>query len=140
MKTTVEQLCSAISSGPVGLNKLANMDLPLKLAYRFGRLLRSARDAGKDVEKLREGLFEKYGEPIMDPDGNPTDGKQIKKEHEQQFTEEVKTYMATTEMDIWYEPVTMAELEATGVRLSPADMNMLAPFIEGAETEEAEQA
>ncbi len=136
MHTTVEQLCSAISSGPVGLNKLANLDLPLRLAYRFGRLLRSAREAAKHVEKLREELFEKYGETILDGEGKPTEGKQIKKEHERQFTEEVKTYMATTEMEIWYEPVTMAELEATGVRLSPADMNMLAPFIEGAEVEE----
>jgi|GEM_PF-6187253 hypothetical protein len=135
MHTTVEQLCSTIGGGPGGLNKLANLDLPLKLAYRFGRLLRSAREAAKDVEKLREGLFEKYGEPILDPEGNPTDGKQIKKEHEEQFTEEVKAYMAT-DRQIWYEPVAMAEFEATGVRLSPADMNVLAPFIEGAEVEE----
>jgi Sec-independent protein translocase protein TatA len=136
MRTTVGKLFNAVN-GPGGLNKLANMDLPVRAAYTFGRLIKSARTAVNQLQKERERLFEEYGEPVLE-DGKDTGRQQIKKEHEEEFTKEVDAFTAQ-EREIWFEPIQLNDLEAMGVRLSPVDMNMMAPFIIGAEAEEEEK-
>lgn len=129
MQTNVKDLVTAIS-GPGGLNKLGNADLPVKMAYRIGRLLDSARSAGKALQKERERLFDEMGVFVKDPDGNDTTERTIPEEKHKEFSETLEDFMAGTMMDIWYEPVKLSELEACNVRLSAADMIAIAPFID----------
>ena len=75
MKTTVRKIIGSIDCQG-GLSKLARLDLPPKIAYKIGRLLESANSSMKELQKDRKDLFDKYGEPLLAPDG--TDTNQIK--------------------------------------------------------------
>lgn len=127
MITTVDALYKAVN-GPGGLNKLSGMDLPVKTAYAIGRLVKSASKAMDDLNKERTRLFEAYGEPVNDPEGNDTGRKQIKKEHEDVFKQEIEAF-TSQEREIWFNPIPMKTLEDLGVKLSADDMVMLEVFI-----------
>lgn len=121
MQTNVRALVTAINTAG-GLNKLAKQDMPVRLAYKFGRLLDSARSAGKGANKERDRLFGEMGLEVTERDVPagllPT------------FTQNMDDYLDGTMCDIWFEPVKLSELEAVGVRLSPNDLVALGPFID----------
>ena len=129
MKTTAKDLVTAVN-GPGGLNKLANLNMPVKYAYKFGRLLDSARSAGKATNKERERLFTEFGVDVLDAENKPTGEKQIPPANMDVFTEKMNAYLENTVLEIWYEPVKLSELEEINVSLSPADMIALGPFID----------
>jgi len=128
MQTNVRALVTAINTAG-GLNKLAKMDMPVRLAYRFGRLLDSARSAAKGANKERERLFSEIGVDVKDEAGNVTD-REIPAGLMPTFTQNMDDYFDGTMCDIWFEPVKLSELEAVGVRLSPNDLVALGPFLD----------
>lgn len=130
MQTNVRALITAINTAG-GLTKLAKQDMPLRLAYRFGRLLDSARSAAKSAQKERDRLFDEIGVPILDPvTKEPTSDKKIPEGLEATFTQTMDDYLDGTMVDIWFEPVKLSELDAASIRLSPNDLIALGPFLD----------
>lgn len=135
MQTNVRALVNAINAQG-GLNSLADKEMPPKLAYRFGRLLDSATSAAKAAQKHRRDLFEKYGTPVFStpvpgPEGTQPERREIVSLDDQKaFTAEMDDYLDGTMIDIWYEPTKLSELEMCGIKLTPADMVAIGPFID----------
>jgi hypothetical protein len=127
MKTTVRELVEALQAqGQGGLKRLSTQPLGIKMAYKINRLADSAMSAYNEYEKVRYSLIVKYGAPVKDADGNDTADLQVLPENTEAFTKELEEFV-DTEKDIWYEPVTLQELE--GVKLSAGDITFLKPFI-----------
>jgi len=103
------------------------MDLPLKVAYRFSRLLDSADSAMKQFTHDRKPLFEKYGEDVKNPEGIQT-GRAIPPENQDEFNV-AQDALLNVEVDIWFEPVPLADMG--DIRLTAQDMTALKPFIVG---------
>jgi hypothetical protein len=130
MKTTAKELVTAIN-GPAGFNKIAVLNMPPRMAYKFGRLIDQARSAAKAANKERERLFTEFGVDVLDAENKPTDEKQIPPENMEAFTEKMNAYLENTEIKVWYDPpVKLSELEAVNISLTPADMIALGPFID----------
>ena len=117
METTYKALTDAVKDG-AGLNKLSRMDLPLKMAYRFGRLMDSTRSANNAAAKEQAKLMAEL----------EIGGPNAPQEKIVEFNERMTAFLETP-ITIWFEPVLMRDLEDLGVKLSPADMIALAPFL-----------
>ena len=59
MQITLEQLSAALPS----LKKLAQLDLPVKSAFRISRFLKQTENDTKTLNDIRIKLLEEYGEP-----------------------------------------------------------------------------
>jgi len=129
VKVTVRDLITSIDSNPpgrlIGLSRLVTVDLPVRMAYRLGRLLDSAESALKQFQLDRKPLFEKFGEDVNGPDGVKA-GRQIPAANQDTFNAE-QDKLLDVEVDIWFEPVTLAELG--NINLTAQDMTVLGPFI-----------
>lgn len=118
MKTTYKELTDAGKDG-LGIIKLGRMDLPVKLAYRFGRLMDSVLSANKAAGKEQTLLMSEL----------EIGGPNAPQEKILEFNERMTAFLETS-ITIWYEPTGLQELEDYGVKLSPSDMVALAPFID----------
>jgi hypothetical protein len=102
------------------------------MAYRFGRLLDSAESALKQFQLDRKPLFEKFGEDALIPEGVVSRlGRQIPAANQNEFNAE-QDKLLDVEVDIWFEPVTLAELG--NINLTAQDMTVLKTFIVGEAT------
>ena len=62
MKITLGQLGAALPS----LQKLAQLDLPVKIAFRISRFLKQAETEGQTLATIRSRLLKEFGEPMKE--------------------------------------------------------------------------
>ena len=104
------------------LEKLTQAKLPLKASYQLAMMATKLSNQIMVIERLRQGLIQKYGE--KDPD-NP---KQIKVDPQgEKFPEFAKEYgeLMTFEVEIDFEPVTLPET----LEIEPSVLMALDKFI-----------
>lgn len=65
MEVTLGQVYASFSI----LSKLVDQKLPIRLAFRFTKLIKSLNEEYQALEKLRDGLVKKFGEKIEGQDG-----------------------------------------------------------------------
>lgn len=100
--------------------KVSNMQLPVKTAYRLSKLLKKIHAEYKAIEEKRMALFKKWG--VENADKTYT----VPKEKADEFHKEMDELLASPS-DIQFQPVTVAMFE--GTNLTASDIINLGPFI-----------
>ena len=121
MKLSIAQIKNA---EPV-VAKLLNVELPIKVSYRFTRIAKAFADELKYYEESRMKLFDKYGED--QEDGN----RKIKSENEKQFFADLSSLL-NEEVDFKFDHKINIDL-LDGVKLTPIELSSLEPWLEGVE-------
>ena len=65
MEVTLGQIYASFNL----LNRIVDQTLPIRLAYRFTRLIRELNTEYQALEKLRDGLVKKYGSEVEGQEG-----------------------------------------------------------------------
>ncbi len=65
MEVTLGQIYASFNL----LNKVVDQQLPVRMAFRFTRLIRELNKEYTSLESLRDGLVKKYGEAVEDQEG-----------------------------------------------------------------------
>lgn len=111
MQVTLKQLAEGWSL----LKKLGELQvgdgLTIKQAYWLGKLIAAAEPEVQRIDKLRMELFEKYGEPVKDEDGNEIVPRQlkIKEGFERLFVEQVEALLAES-IELPCQPFVLTDL------------------------------
>ncbi len=66
MEVTLGQIYASFNL----LNRVVDQQLPIRLAFRFTRLIRELNKEFQSLEKLRDELVKKYGEKVEDQEGS----------------------------------------------------------------------
>lgn len=102
------------------LEKLANHDLPVKVAFKLGSIIPSLNKEYSAFDESRKKLFDKYCEK--------KDGKlQVKKENTEAFTNDIDE-LYDIEVDVKIEKITLEDIK--DVKLSAIDAVNLSILIE----------
>lgn len=118
MQLKLKQIIESVDS----LSKLLNKELPVKTAYRLGRLTKTIQSELEQFNLTRNNLIKKYGKEKdgqyqIDPEDKPTLNK---------FNNEIDDLLSVeVEIDA-YEPISIDELG--DIKLSAIDMNNLSIF------------
>jgi len=121
MKLTLAQIKNA---EPV-VAKLLNVELPIKVSYRFTRIAKAFADEIKYFEDCRMKLFDKYGE-------NQDDGtRKITEQNQQQFYSDL-TSLLNEEVDFKFDHKIDINL-LDGVKLTPIELSALEPWLDNVE-------
>lgn len=113
---TLQEVFNAV---PVA-QKISNMQLPVKTAYRLSKLLKKIHAEYKAIEERRMSLFKKFGTE------NPDKSYTVPKEKSDEFHKEMDTLLEGPS-DIQFQPVTIGMFE--GTNLTASDIINLGPFI-----------
>lgn len=122
MQVTLKQ----IAEGWASLKKLGEVQagdgLTIKQAYWLGKLIAAGEPEVQRIDKLRMELFEKYGEPVKDEDGNEIVPRQlkIKEGFERLFVEQVEALLAES-IEVPGQPLALSDL-ADSLPLSALDL------------------
>lgn len=134
-----------------GLTEILNQDLPVKIAYRLGRIKSCVESEKKHFGRLKNDLLKKYGEDIFEAikqkekrgeitkeeadkqrKGIQKGMYKIKPENIEAFNEDYNSLMES-EIEIDTIPLKVSELENEkyeGLKISGASMSKIMPFIE----------
>lgn len=110
------------------LQKLSNMSLKARLAWKVSRLLKAADDEIQEFNKTRIEVVKKYGikdengELVLDDAGNC----KIQDEYINTFTQEMNELTSDT-IEINANPIGIDEIEE--LSFTPGEMAQLEPFI-----------
>jgi len=116
MKVTLRQVWDARA----GLNKLGNLDLPIKTGYWVQKLIKQVNKEIKDLDEQRRELVQKYT-----PEGEDT----VPEDKVQDFQQEFFQFLDDTEAEINCHKIDVDKLEAAGAKLSAMDLLALEPFL-----------
>lgn len=122
MTTTLQTIVNAVDP----LNRLMEMDLPARTAYKVMTLADAINEHTTRYNKLRNELFTKYGENLKDENGNETGQVQITPENNAAFSEEHYTLLQE-EVELTPPHLTLSDLEAVSVK--PKDLMRLREFV-----------
>jgi len=121
MKLSLAQIKNA---EPV-VAKLLNVELPIKVSYRFTRIAKAFAEEIKYFEDSRMKLFDKYG--VDQEDGT----RKIKDEYQQQFFADL-TSLLNEEVDFKFDhKIDINLLE--DVKLTPIELSSLEPWLDNVE-------
>ncbi len=158
MKVKLRDLLNAVGPNE-GFNKLLNVNLRAKIAYKISRLVfNDIESCRKEFDKQNLELFKKYGEPVFvvkrDENGQPVlnengeeireqiDKLQLKPENVTKYNEEIIELLEEEE-NIWFEPIKLSELKVDlkEIELTPLDMRRMMPFlIDDTDVEESQKS
>jgi hypothetical protein len=102
--------------------KLMNLDLPIKIAFKLSRIAKAVNDVYQDIERQREALVRKHG-------AEAEHGSfAVKPENIAVFTKELDDFLNEgIEVDI--EPVSLDTIvEVEDIKMSPLELLTLEPF------------
>lgn len=102
------------------LNRVVDQSLPVRLAFRFTRLIRVLNKEYTSLETLRDGLVKKYGEPVEGQEG----AFRVAEEHKDEFVADFKGLLEE-KVEIAWE---LLSIEAPGLEslsLSVRELNIL---------------
>ena len=114
-------LLGELKAAEPALEKIIKSDLPVKMAYRFHKILQKIAEVNSPTEETRIGLIKKYG------DSQPDGSFKVSEEKTSEFTQEFRTLMETEiELDkTTIDSVSIEELDAAQVKLSVTDVSIL---------------
>lgn len=118
MTISLKELLESVDS----LSKLINKELPVKAAYRLGRLTKAVRSELDQFNLTRNTLLKKYGK---EKDGQYQIDTEDKKAQES-FNKEIDELLNLEIKINDYEKISIEELG--DIKLSPIDMNYLIVF------------
>jgi hypothetical protein len=104
------------------LTKFIEQTIPIKLAYRLGKLIRLMQQELQQIEASRIKLVKQYG---TENEGSST--IEVKPESMQQFNEEWLELL-DTQADIDFEPIDAAVLDELNISMTPIEMTFLSKF------------
>jgi len=120
---------STIINAQQSLTKLANSDLPVKIAYSLSKTIQKLSVEFKAFDEARNKLFEKYGEEIEEKTktGQPNRYKKIKNENIEEFQKEINKLL-DLEVEVDFKKIKVSNLEK--VNLSAIDLTNLEFILE----------
>lgn len=123
MKLTLNEIVSAVDP----LNRLMDMDLPARKAFKVMRLVDELSEQVERYNKLRGELFKKYGEAVVDQDGNSTGQLQVPHEKSEEFSRE-HSELLQEEVEIAAPVLTFDDLEEVSIK--PKDLVRLGSLLQ----------
>ena len=103
------------------LSKLLTTELPVKVAFRLGRLFKIAQENLKEVEDQRVKLVTKYG--TKDEESGEL---QVTEEKLEEFQNDFISLLEE-KVEVDYEPVGLDDLG--DIKLTPVEISALEPFL-----------
>jgi len=108
------------------LSNLIQKDLPVKAAYRLGKLAKKAESLLKDIEVHRLQLIEKYGEEVKPEQEGEASYKAVLPPKQPEFEKEM-TALLDEPAEIDYEPMSLDMLGS--LQISASELVALEPFL-----------
>ena len=117
-----------ILEGQAALQKLSNQQLPGRIAFRIGRLLKKLEEVLTSYNEVRNNLLEKYAKRKEDGtfELNDKNEYQFDEEHMKIFVEEMNKLVAE-ETSVEADPIKFSDIE--NLDFTPADITLLEPFL-----------
>ncbi len=100
------------------LSRVADQQLPIRLAFRFTRLIRELNKEWTSLEKLRDGLIKRHGEEVEN--GSFT----VPAENRAAFFTEFQELLSET-VEVAWDLVSIEEPGLSSLELSVKDLNTL---------------
>lgn len=106
------------------LADLMNQDLPLKLSYKLGKMVKKAGDEMKEFYKLRDDLVKKLGTKEPGVEEKYT----VPEDNRENFAKQIME-LAEIAVDFpEFEPISISDFDGIDVKLSPIQMAALSDF------------
>lgn len=102
------------------LGRIVDQQLPIRMAFRFTRLIRELNKEWTSLEKLRDGLIKQYGEEVEGQAGSftvPPDNRAV-------FFKEFQELLSET-VQVEWDLVSIEEPGLASLELSVKDLNTL---------------
>ena len=117
-----------ILEGQEALQKLSNQQLPGRIAFRIGRLIKKLEEVLTSYNEVRNNLLEKYAKRKEDGtfELNDKNEYQFDEEHMKIFVEEMNKLVAE-ETSVEADPIKFSDIE--NLDFTPADITLLEPFL-----------
>ena len=116
MKLTLGELLN----GKPALEKLVNLEISIKAAYKLSRIIRKLNEELQNFEEQRQKLVNQYGEP--QENGNVI----VTQENMEAFAKELND-LASLEIELDFEPVSLEELG--DVKMKAAELMLIEKFV-----------
>jgi len=131
-----------INNSLAALRTLASLKFPARVAYRLGRVLKTAESEVADFKRINDETVRRLGAPVKPPpdkDGNlpPEEawGWQVTPENMAQFVAEITEFL-DEQIELWGDPL---PLELLGdVQIEPQVLANLDWLIDGGEQADAQ--
>ncbi len=102
------------------LNRIVDQQLPIRLAFRFTRLIRELNTEYQSLEKLRDELVKKYGEAVEGQEG----AFKVSEDKREDFMTDFQDLLKET-VDIGWELVSVETPGFEALSLSVRELNIL---------------
>lgn len=116
MEVTLGQIYASFNL----LNRVVDQQLPVRLAFRFTRLIRELNKEFTSLEKLRDGLVKKYGEGVEGQEG----AFRVAEEHKETFMTDFQDLLQET-VEIQWELISIEAPGLDALSLSVRELNIL---------------
>ena len=116
MEVTLGQIYASFNL----LNRIVDQTLPIRLAFRFTRLIRELNTEFQSLEKLRDELVKKYGEAVEGQEG----AFKVADEHREAFMTDFQDLLQET-VEIAWELVSVETPGFEALSLSVRELNIL---------------
>ena len=117
-----------VLEGQEALQKLSNQQLPGRVAFRIGRLLKKLEEVLTSYNEVRNNLLEKYAKRKEDGtfELNDKNEYQFDEEHMKIFVEEMNKLVAE-EVEVESDPIDFSAIE--NLDFTPVEITLLEPFL-----------
>ncbi len=117
-----------VLEGQEVLQKLSNQQLPGRIAFRIGRLLKKLEEVLVSYNEVRNNLLDKYAKHKEDGtfEVNNKNEYQFDESNMKIFVDEMNKLIAE-EVVVEADPINFADIEH--IDFTPAEMTLLEPFI-----------
>ncbi len=116
MEVTLGQIYASFNL----LNKVVDQQLPVRLAFRFTRLIRELNKEYTSLETLRDGLVKKYGEAVEGQEGS----FRVSEDKREEFMTDFQDLLTET-VDIAWELVSVEAPGLESLSLSVRELSIL---------------
>ncbi len=116
MEVTLGQIYASFNL----LNKVVDQALPVRLAFRFTRLIRELNKEYTSLETLRDGLVKKYGEAVEGQEG----AFRVSEDKREEFMTDFQDLLTET-VDIAWELISVEAPGLESLSLSVRELNIL---------------
>lgn len=102
------------------LNRIVDQQLPIRLAFRFTRLIRELNKEFQSLEKLRDELVRKYGEEVEDQEGS----FRVSEDNREAFMADFKDLLEE-KVEIVWELLSIEDPGVSNLQLTVRELNIL---------------
>jgi hypothetical protein len=120
----VELTLGEIKNLEHSFTKLVEQDLPVRLAYRLGKILKQINNELEHIENLRIALVKKYG-----TNDEKTNTINVSIDKLEAFLQEW-TELLNEKVNLDFEKIKLSELEELEIKITPIDFIKLEYFID----------